>query len=518
MVNEAQEPGRVVVVGGGPVGMLLAAELAGQGVLTVVLESETATSQRPRATTLHARTVQCLARRGYHFGTGGDPGSLAGLAAPAPGGPAKDPRTVEAPFHFGGIPGLRLTAPAGEPAPLVKRSQAEVEQLFEARARARGACVLRGHRAVRIDELPGGVRVLAEGPDGPRAFTGEFVVGADGARGVVREQARIGADTSEATVSALMGLVRLEEPGALPTGWHRTERGWVVAKNDPGGETHVRVVTGLDRGRGRRHLPLTLEELRAETSWVAGRWVAMSSGRWLSRFSDYTRLARAYRSGRIFLAGDAAHVHFPVGGQGLSTGLLDALNLSWKLALAVRGAAGDGLLDSYDRERRPAAQRVVDNTRAQVALMRPDPELDALRALFGDLLARGRDNDRLSGLISAQDTVLPARGERPSRGEGTFLSNVPLRTDEGPTDVVELLARYGFVLLLVGDEGRAAGEQARGWEHVVRVVRVLAGSELPSTALLVRPDGYIAWASGGESLASALAGYFGTARRSTSAA
>ncbi|MFY7626152.1 FAD-dependent monooxygenase, partial [Streptomyces sp. NY05-11A] len=361
---------QVAVAGGGPVGMLLASELARYGVGTVLLEARDGVSERPKANTLHARAVQCLARRGH----------LPGPTAP----PARSAAGL--PFHFAGLPGLVITAPDREPQPILKYPQAQLERDFEERARASGARILRGHRVAEVVEEAGGVRIEAEGPHGRRVCVeAQYVVGADGARSAVRAQAAITSDTEPATVSALMGSVILTEPRALPDGWQHTPRGWIAAKRDAAGHTHVRTLNCKGAHPG-RHAPPTLEELRREVSWIAGRDIAMTEPRWLGRFSDFTRLARTFRAGRVFVAGDAAHVHFPIGGQGLSTGVLDALNLGWKLALAVRGKAGAGLLDTYDAERRPSAQRVIDNTRAQLALMRPGSELDALRAVFRSLL------------------------------------------------------------------------------------------------------------------------------------
>lgn len=318
--GERRIQAQVAVVGGGPVGMLVAAELAAHGVDTVVLESEADVSERPKATTLHARAVQCLARRGH---------------LPAPAAPYSR-AAAASPFHFAGLPGLIITAPENEPEPILKCPQAQLERLFEGRARAEGARILREHRVTGVSQEPDGVRITAEGAAGPAVCTARYVVGADGARSMVRQQAGIGSETHPATVSALMGVVTLADPDALAEGWHRTPRGWIAVKRDPEGRTHIRTLdcTGAHADR---HLPPTLEELRREVSWITGREIAMEEPRWLSRFSDFTRLAKTFRAGRVFLVGDAAHVHFPIGGQGLSTGVLDALNLGWKLALAVRG-------------------------------------------------------------------------------------------------------------------------------------------------------------------------------------
>ncbi|MGW4377893.1 FAD-dependent monooxygenase [Streptomyces albidoflavus] len=490
---------QVVVVGGGPVGMFLACELAGHGVRTVVVEAATAVSRRPRATTLHARTVQCLARRGH----------LDGIA-PVPAGP--DGPVTRSPFHFAGIPGLIVSAPATEPEPILKCAQEQLERHFEQRARAAGARILRGHRVTAVRQGPDGVSVTVEAPRGRvLECAADYVVGADGARSTVREQAGIGSRTYPATVSAMAGDVRLEDAADLRPGWHRTPRGWLVVKEVPGGSVRLRTVNCSGPHRA-RHLPLTLAELRREVGWIAGREIAMTSPRWLSRFSDFSRLADTYRSERVLLAGDAAHVHFPIGGQGLSTGLLDAVGLGWKLAYTVLGRAGEGLLDSYDQERRPEAQRVIDHARAQLALMRPDPELDPLRALFVELLTGGGESSYLGSVVSAQGTALPPRAPDASPWEGTFLRNMSLATSGGPADVIGLLRAGRPLLLRFGERGRRYGRQLPGRRRygMVRVVDAESSPALSCDALLVRPDGYIAWAApGGEGLADALAAYFG---------
>ncbi|MFD7168264.1 FAD-dependent monooxygenase [Streptomyces violascens] len=489
-------PGRtaVVIVGGGPVGMLLAAELGGYGVRTLVLEADAATSERPKATTLHARTVQCLARRGY-------------LPAPEP---TRLEGSVSSPFHFAGLPGLQITAPASEPDPILKRPQAELERLFETRARARGAKVLREHRVVELHQGTDGMRIAADGPHGRTFFESAYVVGADGARSTVRKLAGIESESWPATVSAMMGLVRVEGADAPVAGWHRTPRGWVTVKEDTDG-THIRTLNYASP-RADCSLDPSLEELRRETSWILGQEIAMSAPRWLSRFSDFTRLARTYRAGRVLLAGDAAHVHFPIGGQGLSTGLLDVLNLGWKLALTVRGEASEGLLDSYDAERRPAARRVVDNTRAQVTLMDPDARFDALRSVFGGLLAKDGPHGPLSSMISAQDTVVAGSPGDLSRWEGRFLPNLPLRTEAGPTDVIRLLQDGRMLLLLFGVHGDGHEKAAQKWAHVLRVVRAERVADVSCNALLLRPDGYVAWASDGDDLDATLAVYLASGR------
>ncbi|WP_326770430.1 FAD-dependent monooxygenase (plasmid) [Streptomyces sp. NBC_01591] len=493
MQGERSVRAQVVVVGGGPVGMLVAAELAGYGVDTVLLECRADVSEQPKATTLHARAVQTLARRGH----------LPGQGYPYTDGAA------DSTFHFAGLPGLVITAPAREPEPILKCPQAELERHFEERGRAAGVRILREHRVTEVVQEDGGVRVTADGPQGTAVCFAEYVVGADGARSTVRDQAGIASDTHPATVSALMGTVTLAQPDALTKGWHRTPRGWIVAKRDAEGRTHIRTLN-CTGAHADRQLPPTLEELHQEVSWIAGRDIAMDEPRWLSRFSDFARLARTYRAGRIFLVGDAAHVHFPIGGQGLSTGVLDALNLGWKLALAlaVHGSADAGLLDTYDVERRPVARQVIDHTQAQLALMRPGPELDALRRVFTGILSADREHGHLGDLISAQDTVLPDHTDVSCRATGTFLRNAVLSTADGETDVIGLLHEGRPLLLLFGEGDSGHREAAREWEGILNVVRARPTAEVPHDALLVRPDGYIAWAPGGRDLTEVLSAYF----------
>jgi 2-polyprenyl-6-methoxyphenol hydroxylase-like FAD-dependent oxidoreductase len=511
---------RVLVAGGGPVGMLLAAELGWYGVDTVVLEAADATGDLPKAGTLHARTAQSLARRGY---LAVDPG------------PAETPATAATTemFHFAGIPALAITAPAGEPRSVLKRAQADLEREFEARARERGVTVLRGHTVTAVRQEPDRVEVAALGPDGPRTFSADYLVGADGARSTVRTQVGFAADTSPATVSAMMGQVRFLEPDLMPQGWHRTPRGWTVARVGPDGQGLIRTLD-CSGPHPDRNAPLTLDELRRETSRLVGHDVPMSEPRSLTRFGDFTRLVRGFREDRVLLVGDAAHVHFPVGGQGLSSGLLDALNLGWKLAHTLRGTAGEDLLDSYDAERRPVAQRIIDNTRAQLVLMHPAPALDPLRNLVTEVLALEQGSRHIGDMISGQETVHPPRSARPSPREGTFLPNLRLSTDAGDTDVSTLLRDGRPLLLLFGEAGAGYAAQARGWAHVLRTVPVTVPPPRQTqaqtqtqaqaqarwqaqdiAAVLVRPDGYLAWASDGDALAETLPLWFGAPRWSS---
>ena len=489
----------VAVVGGGPVGMLLATELGLQGVDTVVLERNTTTLDQPKAGTLHARTVQSLVRRGH---------------LPRRPGGRLDQLTAES-FHFAGMPGLTITAPAVEGPPIAGRSQADLEQAFERRARDLGVEIRRGHAVVALSQTPERVEITTETADGGRTtVTADYAVGADGARSTVRELTGIPSDEHPPTMAALLGQTRLLDPAGTPPGWKLTPRGWTVINVNPFG--YSRVITFDFTGPHLdRRAPLTLEELHSTASRIAGRDIPMTDAVFLSRFSDYARLARRYRDRRVFLAGDAAHVHFPVGGQGLNLGLQDAYNLGWKLACAVHGYAGPGLLDSYHEERHPAGQRVVDNTRAQLALMRPGPETDPLRALFAELLDLDQVNAHLGDMISAQETVY--RSSAASPWQGRVLPDLPLTVGGRQTSVAGLLHAGRPVLLVFGSADTACARAAAGWAHVVDVVHAASREPLPWEALLLRPDGYVAWTAspsdaGAESLRSALRTWFGDHR------
>ncbi|WP_236240848.1 FAD-dependent monooxygenase [Streptomyces sp. CC228A] len=490
----------VAVVGGGPVGMLLAAELGLHGVRTVVLERHARTVDQPKAGTLHARTVQSLARRGY-----------------LPTGPGRDPDSAATtPFHFAGLPGLTISAPAVEGRPIAGRSQADLERAFERRARALGVEIRRGHEVVGLVQDPDRVELTARLGDGGHAtVTADYAVGADGARSAVRALAGIASDEHRPRVAALLGQVRLLDPAGAPPGWNLTPRGWTVVNVNPFG--HSRVITfDFDGPHPDRHAPVTLDELRATASRIAGHDIPMDDAVFTSRFSDFARLARRYRDGRVLLAGDAAHVHFPVGGQGLNLGLQDAFNLAWKLALVVRGEAGKGLLDTYHDERRPAGRRVVDNTRAQLALMRPGDDMAPLRALFTELLGLDQVSAHLGDMISAQETAYPAAPGSP--WQGRFLPNLPLEAGGAQTCVAALLHAGRPVVLLFPDADRRLADAAGAWSRTVDVVRARSLHRLPWDALLLRPDGYVAWTSAQgrpatpEDLGGALRQWFGEPR------
>ncbi|MFF5972926.1 FAD-dependent monooxygenase [Streptomyces sp. NPDC012769] len=479
MLNERTT---VLVVGGGPVGLLLAGELALQNVDTIVLEQHDRVRDTPRAGTLHARSVQSLLRRGV-------------LRLPRPGRLDLWQRTG---FHFAGLPLLTITSPTAEGPPILDQPQSSLEEAFEARARALGAEIRRGPRVHRLTEHPDRVEVEVLTGDGTaRTLEADYVVGCDGARSTVREQAGIPVTTTEPSFSGVIGLVRLVDPAGAPGGWARGPEGSTLINVNPRGPSRV-LTHDFSRPFPDRGQPVTLRELSTTAARVLGRELPMRDLTYGSRFSDFTRVADTYRSpgpGRVLLAGDAAHVHAPLGGQGLNTGLQDAFNLGWKLGLVARGDAPADLLDTYTHERRAVALAVVANTRAQAALMDPRPEQEPLRAYFGRLMEVPEARAATAGEISGQSIHYPRPGTDPLTG--AFLPNHTFKTEDGPRTTAELLEDATPLLLLAPDVTTVPADLPDRWAGRLRTVRVLDadGTAPPWHAVLCRPDGYLAWAA-----------------------
>nr|WP_221382189.1 FAD-dependent monooxygenase [Actinoplanes polyasparticus] len=376
-MNEETE---VIIVGGGPVGLMLAAELRLGGVSTVVLERADAPAGHPRALGLHARTLEQLALRGLQ-----EPFLATGVRVPS--------------WHFGFLRERLDLTRLDSPYPfMLAFPQDRTEAILEQRALELGARVLRGVAVTGLTQDADGVRVSVDGGPDRRAA---WVVGADGAGSTVRRSAGIGFPGTDADTYAYLGDVRADAP-PVPGYGVQNEKGALIVAPVPGGLLRF---TGYDpehQDAGRREL--TLDELREITTRIGGADFGLRDPAWLSRFGNATRVAARYREGRVLLAGDAAHMHFPAGGVGLNLGLQDAMNLGWKLADVVSGWAGDDLLDTYHDERHPWAEDVAEHTLAQTALITAtSPTGQALRRLLGRLIDRLPDLSlvlarRLAGL------------------------------------------------------------------------------------------------------------------------
>ncbi|MFI0411621.1 FAD-dependent monooxygenase [Actinomadura sp. 3N508] len=493
----------VAVVGGGPVGMMLAAELELAHIRTVVLERLPERSPHSKAFGLHARSLESLDRRGLveRFKDGArswDNGHFAGL---------------DAWVDFSILDSRHGYALLSE--------QARTERLLEEHADAMGAELRRGHEVTGVRQDPDGVELDVSGPDGEYTLRAAYAIGCDGGRSLVRRAAGIGFPGTGGRVTARLGDVVLADRANAPMGMERTERGLLFCV--PLDDTYHRVAT-FDFGQDESlDGDLTMAELTASLRKIWGGDLGASEPRWLSWFTDSACQAESYREGRFLLAGDAAHTHFPVGGQGLNLGLQDAFNLGWKLAATIHGWAPDGLLDTYDEERQAPARRVLENTRAQIALMNPDAYVTPLRDMFAELMSRDQVNLYLAEMISGVNVRYDLAGpEHPMLG--TFAPDLELETDKGSVRLAEI-SHDGIGILLELDGGADIERALSGWNAArqsptsrVRHVRAKCPNEPGLAGLLIRPDGYVAWAANTdtdgteteEELRSTLARWFGT--------
>jgi len=496
----------VVISGGGPNGLTLACELALAGQRPVVLERLPEPSVEPKANGLVGEVVRLVDHRGLYEALAGRPGP---------------PQPNNGYFPYAGMY-LNLGLLDRSPLHVLPAPQRKIVSILTERALALGVEIRHGHELVDLSQDDDGVTVQVDGPDGRYSLCAEYLVGADGARSAVRKLCGIdfpGVTYDRTTLRMAHAIVPadwidpttqgLKIPGhgiALPFIGIRTEQGNFSYAPLP---DHPPTVATTEWDQPESGEPLTMDEMRASVRRVLGVDVPLGEPagdgpHLLNRLAKgNTRIAERFRDGRVFLLGDAAHI-YSAGGGGLNLGMQDAANLGWKLAAAIEGTAPDGLLDTYDRERRIAAERLVVYASATAAMVAPGSDVTALRTLFGEMLGDAPAVRRVAELLAGSDIRYDMGIADAHPLVGRFAPSMDLVTPDGPVRLAEL-ARTARPLLLdfAGTLGRFQGP--------VDVITAEPVAGLPA-AVLIRPDNYVAWASDepdAEGLAAALDRWFG---------
>ncbi|WP_128915307.1 FAD-dependent monooxygenase [Granulicella sibirica] len=480
----------VLIAGAGPAGLFLACELALARCSVLVLE-KAADPQSPLKRLpfgvrgLSAPSIEALDRRGLLDKLEIHKRVKNPHKTSAPTGPTRQVG------HFAGIPLLegRIDTsqwahrlPSSPPASLISEIE-ELESLLARRAEELGVTIVRGAGIRDFQQGADGVTVQA----GEQTFEGKWLVGCDGSRSVVRKVGGFDFAGTEPEFTGYSARIDLVEPERLRPGRNLTATGMYL-QSQPG---YV-VMAEFDGGAGHRAEAATLKRVQDALRRVSETDVTIGALHAVTTWTDRARQATAYRNGRVFLAGDAAHIHSPLGGQGLNLGLGDAMNLGWKLAAAIHGRAPEGLLDSYHTERYPLGARVLDWSRAQVAIMRPDPSARALNAIFRDLMDTRDGATYFAGRVWGVFTHYDLGGGHPLAGH-----SVPnFEFDDGRT--MDELLRDGQAILLDFGSDASLMAFAREYGERMRYISGRAKERFGLSAALIRPDGYVAWACAGE--------------------
>ena len=479
----------VVIAGGGPTGLMLAGELALAGIDVVIVEKRAAQEvDGSRAGGLHSRTIEVLDQRGIadRFLSEGQQHPFVGYA-----GTFLDISDFPTRHNY-----------------ILALWQSRIEPILAGWVDELGVPILRQREVVGFTQDDTGVDIELDAG----SLRSEYFVGCDGGRSLVRKTAGIDFPGWDPSASYLIAEAEMDEEPEIGM---RPEGGGIGPVNREEGGGPYGVVL-LEKDIEHVGEP-TMKVLREALVAAYGTDFRVHSPTWISRFTDMTRQASSYRERRVLLAGDAAHVHGPQGGQGLNTGVQDAVNLGWKLAQVVKGTSPENLLDTYHGERHPVGARVLQNTMAQVALSRIDERSQALRGTVLEMLNMDEPRKRIAGMISGLDIHYDLGEGHPLLGRR--MPDLDLQTADGPARVCTLLHDARPVLLNLGEPGAF---DISSWADRVRLVNArhdgvwklpVLGEITAPPAVLIRPDGYVAWA--GEhtdpDLPTALETWFGAA-------
>ena len=488
--NQNQSTYDVLISGAGPVGLFLACELALAKCSVLLLEKaenpHSPLKQLPFGLRgLNVLSVEALYRRGL-------------LEELEVSKRLKDPHSnaVQGPRrqvgHFAGIPLLSgnidtsqwtYRLPSSTDTSLLS-SMEEMESVLARRAEALGVEIKRGLAVTGFHQTEDGVTVQS----GEQSFQGKWLVGCDGARSVIRKLGGFEFAGTEPEFTGYSAHVDVVDPEKLKPGRNMTSKGmylqsqpgYLAIQDFDGGAFH-----GADK-------PITLEHVQEVLRRISNTDVTLSALHSATTWTDRARQATSYRNGRVLLAGDAAHIHSPLGGQGLNLGLGDAMNLGWKLAATLQEKAPEGLLDSYQTERHPLGVKVLDWSRAQVAIMKPDPNARALHAIVRDLMDTRDGATYIAGRVWGVFTHYNLGGDHPLTGH-----SVPNFELEDGTRIGELM-HDGQGILLDFDMNASLKTLASEYSDRMKYVSGRAKEQLGLSAVLIRPDGFIAWASDSE--------------------
>lgn len=490
-----------IIVGAGPAGLMLAGELRLAGVEVIVLERLPEPTGESRGLGFTARTMEVFDQRGLL--------------------PRLGEVEISNEGHFGGVPVdfsvLEGAHFGGKGVP-----QARTEVMLGEWAAELGADIRRGHELVQLTGNGDGVDIEVRTPHGPHRLRASYLVGCDGGRSTVRKAAGFDFPGTAATLE--MFIADVKGPDIRPRMTGETRPGGMVMAGPLGdGVTRI-VVCENDRRPQRRAEPPRFTEVAEGWRRLTGQDISDGTPIWVTSFGNATRQVTEYRRGRVLLAGDAAHIHLPAGGQGMNTSIQDSVNLGWKLAAVIRGRAPEGLLDTYHGERHPVGERLLLNTQAQGLLFLTGDSVQPLRDVITELIRYEDVSRHLAGMVSGLEIRYDVgEGDHPLLGRR--MPRQQLDCPAGRTSTTELLHPARGVLLDLTDSADLR-DAAAGWADRVDVVTAaplgdVAASPLAKTdGVLLRPDGHVAWAApGGDELAQVLRRWFGApvcgARRDT---